>query len=59
MKKNFLTVKELARIIGYHPQTIYKYFIKKYGMPYEQKGKHHSIKIYWGAFCEWYKRPKT
>lgn len=57
-ENNKLTVKQLAKKIGYHPQTIYKYFIKKYGMPIEQKRKHSRIMIDIEDFVSWWKTPK-
>lgn len=56
-EKEFLTVRQLAEKIGYHPQTIYKGFIRA-GMPKLQKSKHSRIKIYWPDFVEWWKKRK-
>lgn len=57
-ENNKLTVKQLAKKIGYHRQTVYKYFIKKGGMPIEQKGKYCRIMIDYEDFVSWWKTPK-
>lgn len=53
-KNDYLTVKEVAKKIGFNPFTVYDW-IKTRGMPVRRSCKRGRITIYWPDFLRWWK----
>lgn len=49
----YYTVKELANIIGFHPDTVYEWIYKK-SLPVRQSGFKGRITVYWPEFIKWW-----
>lgn len=51
----YYSVKELAKIIGFHQDTVYEWIAKK-GMPVRRSGFKGRITVYWPEFIKWWSR---
>lgn len=54
--EEYLTIKELAARIGYHPATVYEW--TAHGMPVRRNGNHGRIRIRWKEFEAWWDGPR-
>lgn len=53
MNFGFYSVKEVAKIIGYHPDTVYDWIATK-NMPARRCGKRGRFTVYWPEFEKWW-----
>lgn len=51
----YYSVKELAKIIGFHQDTVYEWIAKK-GMPVRRSGFKGRITVHWPEFIKWWSR---
>lgn len=49
----YLSVKEIAAMIGCHPMTVYGW-IREYGMPIRRASRTGRISVVWRDFQEWW-----
>lgn len=54
----YYSVKEVAKIIGFHPDTVYDWIASKH-MPTRRSGKRGRITVYWPEFVKWWSEFKT